>query len=81
MKDGVIIEMNILIVKMNKIMVNVEAMKAFNQWRLSREESPGYDEVDFFEQIEKLEEIIKEMEKFREEGVYDQAVEAICKKD
>ncbi len=54
---------NLLFVKVNKIMVNIEAMKAFNQWRISRDESPGYCEQDFLDEAEKLEAITKEMEK------------------
>ena len=56
------LKINLLIVEINKIMINIEAMKAFNQWRISRDESPGYSESDFFDEIEKLEAMAKAME-------------------
>ncbi len=65
MKDAVVIEMNRLIVEASSINAVIEGMKAFNQSRIMREESPGYSEVDFFNESDKLAMIAKAIQKLK----------------
>ena len=51
-----------LIAKMNSINATVEGMKAFNQSRVMRDESPGYCETDFFDLADRLDGIAKQLE-------------------
>ena len=65
MKDNVIMEMNRLLVEASSIHAVIEGMKAFNQGRLACEQSPGYSEVDFFNESEKLAMIAKAIQKLK----------------
>ncbi len=50
-----------LVAQMNSCVARIEAMKSFNQYRISCDCSPGYCENDFFKQSETLDKIAEDL--------------------